>query len=162
MSTQRDTHGITGSGRVGFSLNGRTQPQSLRPWSQSLKPIERARQFAAGTVGDSADPPVERSSKWSETGDIAFSRPEKVSDLQLIERKPFFPQLSHANKGTGSAVLIVASDPRQSSPKIADVLRNDDAVLPEKTADLIDQPDAIGNQATANPDELPPLPAARK
>ena len=50
-----------------------------------------------------------------------------------------------------SAVLIVAEDPRQSSPQIADVLCNHDAVLPEKTADLIDEPDAIGDHATTNP-----------
>jgi len=31
------------------------------------------------------------------------------------------------------------------------VLCNDNAVLSEKTADLIDEPDAISNQATANP-----------
>jgi hypothetical protein len=40
---------------------------------------------------------------------------------------------------------------RQSSPQIANVFRNDNAVLREKTADLIDEPDAISNQATANP-----------
>ena len=45
----------------------------------------------------------------------------------------------------------MGAEPRQSSPKIADVLRNDNAMLPEKTADLIEEPDAIGNQATANP-----------
>src|SRR6202020_2371120 len=41
--------------------------------------------------------------------------------------------------------------PCQRSPQIADVLCNDDAVLAEKTADLIDEPDAISDQATANP-----------
>ena len=40
---------------------------------------------------------------------------------------------------------------RQSWPQIANVFRNDNAVLPEKTADLIDESDAISNQATANP-----------
>jgi hypothetical protein len=50
-----------------------------------------------------------------------------------------------------SVVLIVADDSRQSPPQIADVLCNDNAVFPEKTADLIDEPDAVGNQATANP-----------
>jgi hypothetical protein len=39
-------------------------------------------------------------------------------------------------KGMESAVLIVAEDPRQSSPQIANVLCNHDAVLPENTADL--------------------------
>src|SRR5580700_3162851 len=50
-----------------------------------------------------------------------------------------------------SVVLIVADDSRQSPPQIADVLCNDNAVFPEKTADLIDEPDAISDQATANP-----------
>ena len=50
-----------------------------------------------------------------------------------------------------SAVLIVVDDPRQSSPQIADVLCNDDAMLTEKTADLIDEPHAISDQSTANP-----------
>jgi hypothetical protein len=40
---------------------------------------------------------------------------------------------------------------RQRSPQIANVFRNDNAVLPERTADLIDEPDAVSNQATANP-----------
>ena len=50
-----------------------------------------------------------------------------------------------------SAVLIAPDDPRQSSLQIADVLCDDNAVLAEKTADLIDEPGAISNQATANP-----------
>ena len=45
----------------------------------------------------------------------------------------------------------MVAEPRQSSPQIADVLGDDNAMLPEKTADLIDQPDAISNQASANP-----------
>jgi hypothetical protein len=40
---------------------------------------------------------------------------------------------------------------RQSSPQIANVSRNDNAVLPERSAQLIDEPDAISNQATAIP-----------
>jgi hypothetical protein len=83
----------------------------------------------------------------------------ELSDLSVVTRNPciqfdqFFPQLSHkrANKAVESAVLIVADDPHQSSPQIADVLRDDNAVLPEKTADLIDEPDAIRDQAAANP-----------
>ena len=53
----------------------------------------------------------------------------------------------------------MVAEPRQSSPQIADVLRDDNAMLPEKTADLIDQPDAISNQATCESDE-PPAPLA--
>jgi hypothetical protein len=59
--------------------------------------------------------------------------------------------IKRANQWIESAVLIIADDPRQSSPQIADVLWNDNAVLREKAADLIDEPDAISNQATANP-----------
>ena len=83
----------------------------------------------------------------------------ELSDLSVVTRNPriqfdeFFPQLSHkrANQGIESAVLIVADDPRQSSPQIADILWDDNAEVPENTADLIDEPDAISNQATANP-----------
>jgi hypothetical protein len=81
-----------------------------------------------------------------------------VSKLQAtrnprIQFDEFFPQRSHkrANHWIESAVLIVADEPRQRSPQIADVLCDDNAVLAEKTADLIDEPDAISNQATANP-----------
>jgi hypothetical protein len=45
----------------------------------------------------------------------------------------------------------VGVSPRRGPAEIADVLCNDDAVLPEKAAGLIDEPDAIGDQATANP-----------
>ena len=82
----------------------------------------------------------------------------ELSDFSVVTHNPrvqfgqSFPQLSHqrANHGIESAVLIVA-EPRQSSPQIADVLCDDNAMLPEKTADLIDQPDAISNPASANP-----------
>jgi hypothetical protein len=47
--------------------------------------------------------------------------------------------------------LDIVVEPPQSLPQIADVLCDDNAMLPEKTADLIDQPDAISNQASANP-----------
>ena len=70
----------------------------------------------------------------------------ELPDLSVVTCNPriqfgqLFPQLSHqrANLGVESAALIVANDPRESPPQIADVLCNDDALLPEKTADLID------------------------
>jgi hypothetical protein len=64
----------------------------------------------------------------------------ELSDLSLVTGNPrikfdqFFPQLSHqrVDKRIGSVVLNVPDDPRQSSPQIADVLCNDNAVLPRR------------------------------
>jgi hypothetical protein len=82
----------------------------------------------------------------------------ELSDLSIVTRNPriqfdqFFLQLSHKcpNDVIESAVVIGADDPRQSPPEIADVFCNDDPMLAKKIANLIDEPDAIGDQATAN------------
>ena len=53
-----------------------------------------------------------------------------------------------------SVVLIVADDARQSPPQIADVLCNDNAVFPEKTADLIRRARGLASGAAASYDAL--------
>ena len=83
----------------------------------------------------------------------------ELSDLSIVTRNPriqfdqFFLQLSHEcpNDVIESAAVIGADNSRQSPPEIADVFCNDDAMLPKETVDLIDEPDAIGDQTTADP-----------
>jgi hypothetical protein len=48
------------------------------------------------------------------------------------------------------AVIDVSYDDREATPQLRDVTGNDNPMLGQKTANLIDEPDSIGDQAPAN------------
>ena len=69
----------------------------------------------------------------------------------LIELGQFRLQLPHKRADhLAEAVIVVPYDEGEATPQLRDITGNDNPMLGQKTANLVDEPDPVGDQTPAN------------